>query len=578
MSDAALWDRIEPHTRSENLEEGLQARVADPLWMLARQWQMGELRGEDAASLIHARLHVVSSPLASFRNASEEAATPEAEPLTGDQPLEARVEASTVVSGASSLRLAADAGAQFLRRVDAAGLGELRAALRAAYPLQVSAQDLAGLPEREARRLALLARRGLDGRALALGGTSSLEGIAASAPEIATLTQLFTLWSGEVGDRFVEPGRSGDTWAEERLEHTFSIAAATPSDEVILSADEYPGGHLDWYAFDVADGAIAPHGIGSRPIAPRQLDLLPVPMAYSGMPASRWWELEEGEVYFGGIEAGPADLGRLLLAEFATVYSDDWFLLPVRLDGGTLTRIEQIEVLDTFGETHVVESAAVLDQSAVGAAASRPWAFFELAGDPSPAAGQTPYLLLPSSLAGSLHGEAVEDVSFVRDEVANLAWAIEQSIETPTGKPLRRRQEWGQALQKAKEQAEAAGTAPEANPVWRWRLQTQVPPYWVPLIPERVAPDSADVRLRRGRLLAWEELDPAVAGPRSRILAPERPLRLYEEEIPRTGVQVTRSWQAARGADGQLYLWMARQKRPGRGERGSGLRFDEIER
>jgi hypothetical protein len=63
-----FWDRLEPHTRSENLEEGLQERIADPLWLLARQWQVGEFRGEDAASPIHARVRVASTPIESFRN------------------------------------------------------------------------------------------------------------------------------------------------------------------------------------------------------------------------------------------------------------------------------------------------------------------------------------------------------------------------------------------------------------------------------------------------------------------------------------------------------------------------------
>jgi hypothetical protein len=28
------------------MQDGLQARIHDPLWLLARQWQFGELKGE----------------------------------------------------------------------------------------------------------------------------------------------------------------------------------------------------------------------------------------------------------------------------------------------------------------------------------------------------------------------------------------------------------------------------------------------------------------------------------------------------------------------------------------------------
>ena len=48
------WTRLEPLPHSAELD--LEARIADPLWMLARQWQVGEFRGEDAASPVYVRL------------------------------------------------------------------------------------------------------------------------------------------------------------------------------------------------------------------------------------------------------------------------------------------------------------------------------------------------------------------------------------------------------------------------------------------------------------------------------------------------------------------------------------------
>ena len=33
---------LEPVTPIDDLDEGLRARVADPLWLLARQWRLGE--------------------------------------------------------------------------------------------------------------------------------------------------------------------------------------------------------------------------------------------------------------------------------------------------------------------------------------------------------------------------------------------------------------------------------------------------------------------------------------------------------------------------------------------------------
>ena len=53
MSDP-LYLILEPGRT--DTDEGLRARVADPVWFITRQWQLGELQGEDAAFPGFARL------------------------------------------------------------------------------------------------------------------------------------------------------------------------------------------------------------------------------------------------------------------------------------------------------------------------------------------------------------------------------------------------------------------------------------------------------------------------------------------------------------------------------------------
>ena len=50
------YNRLEPRARTEDFTRSLRAEVRDPLWLLTRQWQMGELEAEDAGSAIDARL------------------------------------------------------------------------------------------------------------------------------------------------------------------------------------------------------------------------------------------------------------------------------------------------------------------------------------------------------------------------------------------------------------------------------------------------------------------------------------------------------------------------------------------
>jgi hypothetical protein len=59
----ALGSRLEPRCRSDSFMRGLGARTADPLWMLTRQWQVGEFIGEDAGSPIDIEVQYVTCPI-----------------------------------------------------------------------------------------------------------------------------------------------------------------------------------------------------------------------------------------------------------------------------------------------------------------------------------------------------------------------------------------------------------------------------------------------------------------------------------------------------------------------------------
>ncbi len=50
------WQRVEGRSIHDDLLPGLAAQIADPLWMLARQWQFGEFQGEDVGSPVHVEL------------------------------------------------------------------------------------------------------------------------------------------------------------------------------------------------------------------------------------------------------------------------------------------------------------------------------------------------------------------------------------------------------------------------------------------------------------------------------------------------------------------------------------------
>ena len=59
--------RLELSTTNPDLQDGLQARIHDPLWILARQWQFGEFNGADAGSPAAAQVLVDTTHLNRYR-------------------------------------------------------------------------------------------------------------------------------------------------------------------------------------------------------------------------------------------------------------------------------------------------------------------------------------------------------------------------------------------------------------------------------------------------------------------------------------------------------------------------------
>src|SRR5690349_6343158 len=105
----ALFVRLEPRARSKDFSLGVAAPLGDPLWLLARQWQMGEFAGSDAGSPVRADLQSRTAPL-SHAQLGTSAETP----LDGLPPLEPLVERepaeTTRASVAVSLRMRVRAG------------------------------------------------------------------------------------------------------------------------------------------------------------------------------------------------------------------------------------------------------------------------------------------------------------------------------------------------------------------------------------------------------------------------------------------------------------------------------------
>jgi hypothetical protein len=196
--------------------------------------------------------------------------------------------------------------------------------------------------------------------------------------------------------------------------------------------------------------------------------------------------------------------------------------------------------------------------------------------DPALVARSDGLFFLPPVLGPSLEGALLEDVLLLRDEMANLAWAVERVVESASNRPLDRFEAY-QELRRREERVSTSNPVEEtgSSRTLTYRLGTDVRDYWIPLLPVQV---GAELRLKRGSLprLGEGTID-GTFEPQGVLLEPGRELLLHDEEVPREGARVTRRFQYARWTDGSTHLWIGRRKQPGRGEGSSGLRFDVAE-
>ncbi len=278
----------------------------------------------------------------------------------------------------------------------------------------------------------------------------------------------------------------------------------------------------------------------------------------------RFWEFEDAQVDFGSVDAGPTDLVRMLLVEFAITYGNDWFVLPIELEVGALYRTRSLVITDTFGVRTLIKPASEL-----GAPHSA-WRMYQqshLRGS-GIAEPQSNMFFLPPSLLKSLESRPIEEVLFLRDEMANLAWGIERLVENAAERPMNRFEKY--VAEKRRRDSDTLPSPSSNRETLQYRLTTEVPDYWIPFMPVRV---GEGLRLKRGAVLKTDG-SRAFATARGRLLESAENLALFEEEVPREGIRVTRSYQFTRWIDGSSHLWVGRRKGVGRGEGSSGLRFD----
>ncbi|MGW3819769.1 hypothetical protein [Streptomyces sp. NPDC005046] len=154
-------------------------------------------------------------------------------------------------------------------------------------------------------------------------------------------------------------------------------------------------------------------------------------------------------------------------------------------------------------------------------------------------------------------GDPTEELSLARDEIANLAWLIEERWEGGLGDPVDR--------------PTAFDAPPPLVPAHdadlAWRLIDDPPPSWAPMLP---ATDGV-----LGPVLARLALP---GRPTSSALAADVAAALPDRAVPRSGRRLRRSTHLAHASDGTPIAWIARDTGAARTSTGAaGLRYDRTD-
>jgi hypothetical protein len=287
--------RLEPDPHQRDLARGWAAELGDPVWLLGRQWQMGEHQGEDASSPVTVELAPQATPIG---------------PAAGQDNLDpATLPAQAIIESEPADWWTVG------RRVR---LGRAVAANAQAHGIALPASvALAGLPV----PYDALDGSGADGRSLwqqrgALG--------------------LDEDWFGTPGPPRAEPV---DHWDPAEL----SYSAEVPAGATTLTIRRHDGGDLDWFHAD-ARAPLTPAVTGDT------IQLIPGRLSYPSAPLPRWWQIEDAQVSVGGQAPDRAALATLVLVDLIVNHSNDWFTFSLPARAGQIVTLARATVIDSFGD------------------------------------------------------------------------------------------------------------------------------------------------------------------------------------------------------------------------------------
>lgn len=455
----SLLVALEPGSRTDH-GEGLSACIADPLWMLARQWQTGEFAFDNGASPVRVK---ATYQIARVKEVSVAGTTTA---LT-KKPLETVVEEeflpldwrTRVQIGQYFERLVRDKLAQ-----KQTGPADIEAVIEGYRKMQgfqfVLPEITVNLDSDTEQFVRFMQGRVVDGLSIlnssfdpastvqnTLPGNPKL-----SAADLSAINAALWDWFRQMGIRKAPATAPG--WRNEQLQYAFEMpipAKGQAAPWAKLEAPAYRNGEIDWYSFKAKGVLLNNNKDKLNWEQEREVVTTPTRLSIGGS-SMRWWAFEDASTDFGAMEILPTDLAKVHLMEYVMAYGDDWFGInfPVPLvdaqnsPHGTLVKINSLQVYHVFDKDPEDPAArpVVIPPVEWNPDPLNRWDMFSLSLTPDSVNVEKAedvlrnVLYIPPPGGRREESAPLEELRWMRDEGANMVWGVEHLILGGKGRPI----------------------------------------------------------------------------------------------------------------------------------------------
>jgi len=578
--------RVEPLTTAKTLKETVKGQVHDALWMLTQQYRVGEFKGEDAGSPMKARIQTQSTKINRFKSRYGEV-----EEYDEQVPLEAKVERQPLKE---DLGMRIELGNIWVKLMVKVFPDEIREVVQV-FLDDFQIDPLGDNPAENSNKTAvrvrnLVTRKSIDGVKLyhyfKNGGMPGDFGFPQLDEQVVPFLNLIqsTYYTPETPQQ--------NSWSESQLEYNCTVSAplsaAANSNQNVLIADRYKRGDLDWYSFDLDPDVAAKLqekdftiDNGQAVLPPQTFSYIPSNIEFKGMPTGKWWEFEDRNTDLSKMLTQKSDISKMVIMEFGLIYSNDWFIIPHPLADSTITEITGLVVTDVFGKNFLVDRSGTNNEQHWYR-----WDMYNISKRNSYIRESFGKLLSIPRIKNRMESEPLEKVMFLRDEMANMIWGVEEVVPNELFGGMDGKNAYLELLDYLNETLPPPPDPAQyvANSaLHRFRISNAVPENWIPFIATQQQPNEhggRDVLVQRAAILRYvdDNYTNEVIRPRTDILSigidENKPYFINEEIVGRSGFVVTSNFQRARWYDGKVFTWLGRTVKGGRGEGNSGLKFD----